>query len=291
MENKKQLVIVPPMSEPLQKLNVVLEGIAMGEDIEISVIDDPKELQQFMGSAGQCLVLFSNAKKCANFFQDNKSTLLKTHTKVILLTAKEIPPKTLAKFVKVGLTEAILENTPPKTLLYKVKLQLRSIKSSTQKEERDHVVKSLVDGDAIGAKPDQNYELTDNLKKADLAISDEAPKLKKETTGGEIEQLENLSGKKTIQEEAIETHWKSKRQMQEGQENNEADFNKVKNDESSDIDMYYRKKKSKNQTDEQNDEEEDFYGKKAKTTDEIAEEIKKKKKQNIELELEQGDAK
>ena len=151
MENKKQLVIVPPMSEPLQKLNEVLQGIASDENMEISIVDDAKELAQFLGTSGQCLVAFSNAKKCATFLQENRFLLAKSHSKVILLTPKEIPAKTLIKFTKVGLTESILENSPPKTLLYKVKLLLRSIKTITPQLDKDQVVKSMLDPNQMAA--------------------------------------------------------------------------------------------------------------------------------------------
>ena len=143
MENKKQLIIIPPMSEALKKLNEVLEGISADENMEISIIDDLKELTQFLGTTGQCIILASNAKKCATFLQENKSILAKHHCKTILFTPKEIPMKTLTKFTKIGLTESILESLPPKTFLYKVKLLLRSIKTAKPQDDGDKLVKSL----------------------------------------------------------------------------------------------------------------------------------------------------
>jgi hypothetical protein len=150
MENKKQLIIIPPMSEALKKLNEVLETISVDENVEISMIDDLKELSQFIATTGQCLILASNAKKCATFLQDNKIMLAKSHCKTILFTPKEIPAKTLVKFTKIGLTESILENSPPKTFLYKVKLLLRSIKTARPQEDAEKLVKSLENGKAQG---------------------------------------------------------------------------------------------------------------------------------------------
>ena len=69
MENKKQVAVVAPMSLPLQKLVEVLESNAAEENFEISIVDDQKELMQFIGSSGQSLIIFSNAKKCASFLQ------------------------------------------------------------------------------------------------------------------------------------------------------------------------------------------------------------------------------
>ena len=53
MENKKQLIIIPPMSEALRKLHEVLDGITSDENVEITLIDDLRELSQFLGTTGQ----------------------------------------------------------------------------------------------------------------------------------------------------------------------------------------------------------------------------------------------
>ena len=46
------------------------------------------------------------------------------------------------KFSKIGLTEFIKEPVAPKTLLYKVKLQLKSIIVSGEEEEEDESIKT-----------------------------------------------------------------------------------------------------------------------------------------------------
>jgi hypothetical protein len=213
MENKKQLIIIPPMSEPLKKLNEVLEAVANDENIEISIIDDQKELAQFLGSSSQCLLAFANPKKCATFLQDNKLIIARNHSKVILLTPEEIPAKTLMKFSKIGLTESILETAPPKTLLYKVKLLLRSIKTaSPQQDERDQIVKSKID---LNQSTDSNEELSeDKIKTEEESVNymaEERAKFKKSQKENALDYGENLKGKTSNQEEALETHWKSKR--------------------------------------------------------------------------------
>lgn len=244
MENKKQLVIVPPVSEPLKKLNEVLDTIASDENIEISLIDDLKELSQFIGSAGQSLVMFSNAKKCASFLQENKFVLAKTHSKVILLTPKEIPAKTLVKFVKLGLTEAILENSPPKTLLYKVKLLLRSIKTSTASpEDKDQVIKSMIDLTGGSAKSDAVAEEEKAATSAESFNYLEDRKNKKSQEENTIDYGEGMKGEVTP-EEAMDTHWKSKRKKDIQIDLDEAQSEKLENAEEN-IDMYYRGKQKK----------------------------------------------
>jgi len=254
MENKKQLLIIPPMSEPLQKLKEVLDGIATDENIEISIIDDLKELMQFVGSSGQCLIAFSNAKKCATFLQENRFLIAKTHSKVILLTPKEIPAKTLIKFTKIGLTESILENSPPKTLLYKVKLLLRSIKSSGGSEEKELAVKSI---DAAAKEAQAKGEInSDKLQTEESSVNylaEERAKFKKSgdsESDESVNDMDNLKGKTAAQEESIETHWKSKRKKDDAlTSEEESDVSKVETEDSAEIDMYYRGKKKSNDLD------------------------------------------
>ncbi|MFA6237445.1 MAG: hypothetical protein WC635_08985 [Bacteriovorax sp.] len=248
MENKKQLVIVPPMSEPLQKLSEVLRGVVDEENIDISFIDDPKELAQFSGSAGQCLIVFSNPKKCATFLQENRFVLAKNHSKVILFTPKEIPAKTLIKFVKIGLTESILENSAPKTLLYKVKLLLRSIKtSSPQQTDKDQIVKSKTEAAQTAEnKTEISIEKEAAAEDSLNYLTNDKGKNKKFKDENAEDYSDGLKGKNNYQEESIDTNWKSKRNTDiEASSEEEASTPKVEGDQS-DIDMYYRGKRKKN---------------------------------------------
>lgn len=284
MENKKQLLIIPPMSGPLQKLNEVLDGIAVDENIEISIIDDLKELTQFIGSTGQCLIAFSNAKKCATFLQENRFVIAKTHTKVILLTPKEIPAKTLIKFTKIGLTESILENSPPKTLLYKVKLLLRSIKTSGGNEDKELAVKTMTDASPAQSQAKNEINM-DRLLAEDSSVNylaEERAKFKKseQEDGEAINYGENLKGKTSSHEEAIDTHWKSKRKNDDSLSVEEEKNNsKLEEENSAEIDMYYRGKRKGNALDviegdeisirkklDYTPDEEDLVGKKIETT-------------------------
>ncbi len=244
MENKKQLIIIPPMSEALKKLNEVLEGISVDENVEISMIDDLKELSQFIATTGQCLILASNAKKCATFLQDNKAMLAKSHCKTILFTPKEIPAKTLIKFTKIGLTESILESSPPKTFLYKVKLLLRSIKTAKPQEDAEKLVKSLENGKV------QNEEATDREVKEKISAEenvidmDMVKKKRNDDSGESIDYSNPLKGKIKPQEEIIDTNWKSDRKKHADVENTEEE-NMTAESELNSIDMYYRGKNKK----------------------------------------------
>lgn len=277
MESKKQLIIVPPMSEALKKLNEVLEGIAGDENIEISMIDDLKELGQVLANTGQCLILCSNAKKCATFLQENRFLISRYHTKTMLFTPKEIPAKTLVKFTKVGLTESILENSPPKTLLYKIKLQLRSIKTASPDKEKDVAVKSLTDN--IEQKPVQEEEkIRERSVSEETAIEEISIRKKKDSDADEnvVDYGGSLKGKMKVQEDLIETHWKSKRKTDEIILDVESGETKKKTDSFDDIDNYYRNKKK---NEELPLEAADDYRKKERTDYEVSVEEKKRKSQ------------
>lgn len=243
MENKKQLIIIPPMSEALKKLHEVLEGISGDENMEITLIDDLKELSQFLGTTGQCLILASNAKKCATFLQDNRFILAKHHCKTILFTPKEIPAKTLIKFTKIGLTESILESSPPKTFLYKVKLLLRSIKTAKNQDEGDKLVKSL-EGKSIQTTEEEKEIKEKEAREENVIDMDRPSKKKVESSEDVIDYGNPLKGKIKPQEETIDTHWKSDRKKDESV-SLEEDANMTSESEVNSIDMYYRGKRKK----------------------------------------------
>lgn len=247
---KKQLIIIPPMSEAVTKLHEVLEGISTDENMEISLIDDLKEFSQFLGVTGQCLILISNAKKCANLLQENRATLLKHSCKTILFTPKEIPAKTLVKFTKIGLTESILESTPPKTFLYKVKLLMRSIKGKKSEEEVENVVKSL-----DGAKTDESTEGQLDLKKEtkeesllEEVITKEKKEKKEKKEGETLDYGGSLKGKIKPLEENLDTHWKSDRKKTFSDAFDEESLEKERSADAASIDMYYRTKSKKTES-------------------------------------------
>ncbi|NOT77797.1 MAG: hypothetical protein HOP07_02195 [Bacteriovoracaceae bacterium] len=265
------------MSEPVKKLHEVLEGIAGDENIEISLIDDLKELSQFIATTGQCLILASNAKKCATFLQENKSMLAKNQCKTILFSPKEIPAKTLIKFTKVGLTESILESTPPKTFLYKVKLLMRSIKTAKPQEEAEKVVKSIETNKPISA---EEAELEIKNKSESQANTNDQELIKKKKFNSDDDNVldygANLKGKIKPQEESIDTHWKSDRKKNANDNGYEEENSKVEllEDENA-IDMYLR---GKNKKSDIIGEEEDENLRSLKSIDqEIAQEAQKKK--------------
>jgi len=187
----------------------------------------------------------------------------------------------MVKFTKVGLTESILENSPPKTLLYKIKLQLRSIKSSSiseEKEKEKEIIKSMID---INAGQNTLYE-EEKIKELPQTNAEATPEEDKKVSleadaENAIHYASNYKGKMSPQEETIDTHWKTQRKttevtldLFEGEKKKDFERNH------DDIDLYYRgiAKKNNNFTIE----EEDIYSKKKTLSNEESTSIRQKQR-------------
>lgn len=246
MENKKALVIIPPYSEPLKKLGEILSSPEEAELIDIYVLEDLKEAGQLIPTLGQCLIVIANAKKCALFLQENRWAISKNHSKVILMTPKEIPQKTLMKFLKIGLTEVILETLPPKSLLYKIKLLLRSVKGQENKKEENINVKSMLDM-AQQKGGDEQQRIEKGIIADSTSSEEKNENEKKMSIEEESESLDYLKAKKKTQQEenVIDTHWKSKRndtqiELEDGSETEK------KRRETEELSTYYKNERNTN---------------------------------------------
>jgi len=241
---KKQFVFIPPMSATLKKLSVIMEDISEEENIEISIIDDIKEATQFLNATAQCLMMFSDAKKCATFLQTNKQIILKNRSKVLLLVPKELPEKTFSKFVKIGLTESILDTTAPKTLVYKVKLMLKSIKTARKQIDYKNELKS-------NENFSQEIETQATYKSSDENVTDvlkeELEKSKSKSNSEDEFGFNNgkLKSNKS-EEEVTETHWKTERSKYNDLVEDVTDINKINGGGPSEIEAYMKGKSKKN---------------------------------------------
>lgn len=189
MAAPKSLLFIYPISEPLKSLMAVIDEIKEEENIEVFEIDDIGEVGQLVANLGQCLLLFSNAKKCARTLQGSKKYITKTKSKVLLLAQKEIPRNTLNKFVKIGLTECMVEPVMPKTLLYKVKLYLKSFIIESEEEDEDG---NKVSSNVENSEDDNLYA---SKLKDDNNLFDEETEAKKRKRFFEAELAKNAQGK------------------------------------------------------------------------------------------------
>lgn len=247
MENKKALVIIPPYSEPLKKLGQILSTPEEAENIDIYVLEDLKEAGQLIPTLGQCLIVIANAKKCALFLQENRWAISKNHSKVILMSAKEIPQKTLMKFLKIGLTEVILETLPPKSLLYKIKLLLRSVKEQKQDKDETINVKSMLDMNHVKST-DEQQRIEKGIIVDEGNLETKPEENDKKIIEEQSETFDYLKSKKKTQQEdnIIDTHWKSKREGNALLADDSNEGNETKTKEQEEISTYYKNERNTN---------------------------------------------
>jgi len=191
-ENNKPLIFLEPLSETLKKLREVLNENSESEGIDIFDVGSIEEASQLIPTIGQSVILTASPKTCAMTLQSNRKYIKQFQTKVLLLTPKAIPRKTLDKFMKVGLTECIVEPVNPKTLLYKVRLQLRSITAKKRDDEGELQKKFNDDSD----------QDTNNLQ--------EKMRAEKGVILDEENSEENNHKRKDVKEETLEDYTKPK---------------------------------------------------------------------------------
>ena len=206
MSNLKPLIFVHPLQDTLKELHKIMVEMAANDGIEVYDIDSITEFNQLFSAVGQSVCIFGNPKKCAQALQANRKVNSKLNSKVLLLTQKSIPRKTLEKFEKIGLTESINEPVAPKTLLYKVRLQLKSIASIEEQEEMSRKFGNEED------KSEANKEVKEknNLSKENAQTDDmESGKLKGKS--GTEDGFTNPEKRKSdYLEEKIDSHMKGK---------------------------------------------------------------------------------
>ncbi|MFX3675605.1 MAG: hypothetical protein ACN6I6_01080 [bacterium] len=201
MDGKKPLIFIKPYSKTLQKLFEVMQEASEGQGTEIYEIDDLSEAVQIIPQIGQALIIAAHPRKAAQLLQVSRQYIKKLQTKVLLLTPKAIPRRAVDKFMKIGLTECIVEPIAPKTLQYKVNLILRSI--IIRKEETDYDSK-FGDGTQDDGSKDLQRRTFEPKEDNTLNEEDEQKDHKEESTA------EQAPKKSTYKEEAIGGFYKGK---------------------------------------------------------------------------------
>ncbi len=285
MSAKKPLIFIHPLSESLQKLKEVIEEIAEDELIEIYELENQAEINQLLPTIGQSLSIFSNAKKCALTLQPNRKVVQKLNSKVLLLSKKSLPRRTLDKFSKIGLTECIVEPVQPKTLLYKVKLLLRSIVVQAGQEEEEDYDKKFGGDEEESASTNEKQRLEKGiLQEDDLNID---MNLKGKVNNAlEIDADEIENKEKSYKEDAINKEWRGSVNETSLSFDEDSEEDKQRDDANENyIDSYLRSKKTNTaeisfDDDSQKKESgEDSY-------DDFDDDIYKKKKKDISLDFE-----
>lgn len=225
-ENSKPLIFLEPLSETLKKLKEVLEENSEAEGIEIFDVESVDEASQLIPTIGQAVILTASPKTCAITLQSNRKYIKKLQTKTLLLTPKPIPRKTLDKFMKVGLTECIVEPVNPKTLLYKVRLQLRSIVA--EKNDEDGEMQNKFGDDSGREAVDTQTKM--RAEKGVILEEDapEAKERKKKEAKEEVLEDYTKPKKKPMKEESIDGFYRGKQKRAEVELDDEGNPNSKK---------------------------------------------------------------
>lgn len=232
--NLKPLIFLPPLSPTLEKLKEIMSENADAEGIEIIEVASIEEAIQVVPAMSQSLIMSASPKQCAMFLQSCRKHIKKLESKTILLSPKAIPGKTLEKFMKIGLTECVVEPVNPKTLLYKVRLQLRSIKVT---KEEDMELKSSSKQEAV---PESDKSKRKTISKGEDNSSEDTDQPTKERLAkAEEDEGEDLYHRKKAEKqeaekkEAEDLYHRKKAEKQEA-EDIDYSFNRDKNEEEED---------------------------------------------------------
>lgn len=281
MEDKKPLIFLNPLSESLTKLKEVMSESADEDGIEIFEAESVEEMAQLLPNIGQSVILTSNPKKCAMMLQTNRKVIKALQSKVILLSPKVIPIRTLEKFMKIGLTECIVEPVAPKTLLYKVNLFVRSIASKKAGGEMNTKF-------GLEQKEQEETDLavrenkTENIPESQ---EEEVSNEKKKRTD-EVEEVDYKQKKKSnFEEQPIEGYYKGKAKKKDEElgDEEEKERSGYKEEE---IETYYKGETKQSVVQEEVSKDRK---KKEKSDEEVLEELKQKVKISVEEDISQED--
>ncbi|MBI2522056.1 MAG: hypothetical protein HYV97_16685 [Bdellovibrio sp.] len=218
----------------MTQLRSVCQQIAEDENIEVIDIENNQEIHQIMANYGSTLMLYSHPKKCALALQLHNKIIKKVQAKTVLLTDKVIPVKTLSKFMKLGLTDCITEPISPKSLLYKIKLLIRSLPNLNEQELEYRTI-STNDSTAKNAEKD----LATRNKK-DGQNPEKAPENTHETVNGQVAAAdEKMIGQQKTKDAAIETNYRGD-VSEHPPEEKEGDDQPKKHENASAIETYYK---------------------------------------------------
>lgn len=171
----KPVIFVAPLTLSLKTLRETLTANAESEGIEIYNIENIDELNQTLASIGPSLTLFSHAEKCNQVLKKNKKYITQFKSKVLLVTQASVSAIEIEKMNKMGLTENMYEPINQKTLLYKVKMLIKSLPNLKTDEEQEDEVKTF-----SANKEEQSVNTNEKLRLEKGVTSEDGPELNSE---------------------------------------------------------------------------------------------------------------
>jgi len=210
MSVMRPLIFLEPISDTFSKLKTVIEATAENDGVEIFELQSVDEISTMLKQIGQSLILVSNPKLCVLLLKSEKKLIKKLGVKIILLSKSAIKHDVIAKLMKAGLTEHIVEPVAPKTLIYKVKLHLRSIVAKKQSKLLE-TKKSTEDFTKTEAKQNEK-----DGKKKNLTDKIDGQMRGKINQGSQEEDKQDLKNKtNTTFKQSQDSHYKGKLKQKE----------------------------------------------------------------------------
>lgn len=248
MEGSKPLIFIKPYTKTLEKLVEVLRESSEDQGTEIYEIEDLQEAIQLLPQIGQSLVIAAHPRKTAMLLQACKAHIKKLQSKVLLISPKPIPRRTIDKFMKVGLTECIVEPIVPKTLQYKVNLLIRSI---VIKKEEVNFEKKF---DADSAAEEADIEVKEIQRKQREAL--DSSRSKDSNSDGSDEEDLYARKKEKHKEADIEGYYKGKVKKSDAQDDSDEEDDESSHSENH-IEGYYKGKITIDENDAEDVDEDD----------------------------------
>ncbi len=132
---KKSVVFILPMSKTLDQLKTALMQNADAEGLDLLDCQNYEEALQVVPTVAPALLISSDPRTVAQFLNSGKKNIKSGQNKTILISDKKLPLKAMQKLDKLGLTDHIIEPIAAKSLLYKIKIQIRALPSKKVAEE------------------------------------------------------------------------------------------------------------------------------------------------------------
>ena len=124
-ENEKRpLILLTPLSDVLESAR---RQIIKDEDIDLYEINFKELLPDEFMKRIPSVIVSGNPKEAASFLKMYDKVVRSSSSKVILITEEEAPPKIMNVIKNLRLADYVYGNVQPKTLLYKIKLHLKSL--------------------------------------------------------------------------------------------------------------------------------------------------------------------
>ncbi|MEI8346366.1 MAG: hypothetical protein WCG27_02795 [Pseudomonadota bacterium] len=139
MIGAKPVIFVQPLAASLEELKDALSKEAEDSSAEVYDAASSAEIKQLLPIVGPTIIFLSSPAICEQILAENRKIIVQYNSKVILISASEIPATEYAKLKKLGLSEALTEPIPLKNLQHKIKILHRAMPTLEQFKVRNSI--------------------------------------------------------------------------------------------------------------------------------------------------------